>query len=89
MASLKKVQAQKIKTVGDLPSARFGHTFNMLGQGRAVLFGGAVSDNGKFTITNDVFTYELVTKRWRKFTNCQGEPPAERAAHASAAISST
>ena len=76
MNALKKVQAQKIKSVGDVPAARFGHTFTMVGQGRAVLFGGAVSDNSKFNITNDTFIYEFPTKRWKKLWNCKGEVPA-------------
>ena len=57
MNSVKKVQSQKIKSTGDIPAARFGHTFNIVGQGRAVLFGGAVSDNSKYIITNETFTY--------------------------------
>lgn len=86
MNSLKKAQCQKIKCIGDIPAARFGHTFNMVGQ-RAVLFGGAVSDNGKYNITNDTFIYDLSTKRWRKINNAKGDIPAERAAHAAATVS--
>ena len=33
----------KIKTSGDIPSPRFGHTFTMVSPTKAVLFGGAIS----------------------------------------------
>ena len=87
MNAIKKVQSQKLKPTGDVPAARFGHTFNLLGQGRAVLFGGAVSENGKYIITNDTFIFDFGTKRWKRIANAKGEIPAERAAHAAIAIS--
>ncbi len=86
---MKKLQAQKIKSVGDIPSARFGHTLTMIGQGKAILFGGAISENGRFSITNDTFLYDIPLKRWKRVSNIKGEIPGERAAHAAAAISST
>ena len=76
MNAVKKIQAQKVKAVGEIPLARFGHTLTLLGQGKAVLFGGAVSDNGKFCITNDTFLYDVATKRWKKINNAKGEAPA-------------
>ena len=48
----------------------------MVGQGRGVLFGGAISDNGRFVITNDAFTYDFTNKRWKKISNAKGEIPA-------------
>ena len=40
---MKNLTAERVKTVGDLPSPRFGHTFTMVSSSKAVLFGGAVS----------------------------------------------
>lgn len=90
---MNKVQASKVKSLGEIPNARFGHTFTMVSKTKAVLFGGAISDNGtsrhysgKFVITNETYLYDFVTHRWKKlaFEGCQ--VPSERAAHASANI---
>lgn len=40
---MKSLNAEKVKTTGDVPSPRFGHTFTMVSSTKAVLFGGAVS----------------------------------------------
>lgn len=40
---MKTLHSEKIKTTGDIPSPRFGHTFTMVSSSKAVLFGGAVS----------------------------------------------
>jgi len=40
---MKKLNAEKVKVSGDVPSPRFGHTFTMVSSTKAVLFGGAVS----------------------------------------------
>ena len=40
---MNNLSADKVKTVGDLPSPRFGHTFTMVSPTKADLFGGAVS----------------------------------------------
>ena len=45
---MKKLIAEKIKHTGDIPNPRFGHTFTMLSNTKAVLFGGAISVNGTF-----------------------------------------
>lgn len=88
---MNRLQASKVKSIGEIPNARFGHTFTMVGKSKAVLFGGAVSGNGiakhnvgKFIITNDTFLYDFLTHRWKKLA-FEGCPlPSERAAHASA-----
>lgn len=48
---MKKLTAEKIKVAGDVPSPRFGHTFTMVSNSKAVLFGGAVSLAGIFFVT--------------------------------------
>lgn len=47
---MNRILPNKIKTTGDIPHARFGHTFTMISKYKAVLFGGAVSENGTFNI---------------------------------------
>jgi protein phosphatase len=44
---MKKLNYEKVKVTGDIPSPRFGHTFTMVSNKKAVLFGGAVSIAGK------------------------------------------
>jgi protein phosphatase len=41
-----------VKPMGEVPNPRFGHTFTRVSRSHAVLFGGAVGDQGKFVITN-------------------------------------
>jgi|JI9StandDraft_2_1071091.scaffolds.fasta_scaffold371812_1 protein phosphatase len=90
---MNRIAASKVKSTGEQPSARFGHTLTMVSKTKAVLFGGAISENGtiqhhsgKFVITNETYLYDFITSRWKKlqFDNCQ--VPSERAAHASAAV---
>ena len=47
---MKRLITEKIKVCGEVPSARFGHTFTMVASNKAVLFGGAVSQGGTFQI---------------------------------------
>lgn len=43
---MKKIDSQKVQVSGDIPPPRFGHTFTMVSDDKAVLFGGAVSISG-------------------------------------------
>lgn len=43
---MKKIDSQKVQVSGDIPPPRFGHTFTMVSEDKAVLFGGAVSISG-------------------------------------------
>lgn len=47
---MKKLAALKTQVTGDIPPPRFGHTFTMVAEDKAVLFGGAVSISGKIII---------------------------------------
>ena len=64
------------------PSARFGHTLNLISKTKAILFGGAIGDSGKFIITNETYIFDFEFKKWDKL-DCIGEIPSQRAAHAS------
>ena len=43
----------EIEFIGDDPSNRFGHTITPIGKDRAILFGGAVANNGKNQSTQE------------------------------------
>lgn len=57
---------QKLEVFGNAPSARFGHTMAYVSKERIILFGGAQGDTGKYTITGDVYSFDMLTNVWRK-----------------------
>jgi len=57
----------------------------MLSQSVAVLFGGAIGDTGKYTITGDTYLLDIINKKWKKL-NPNGQGPSNRAAHQSLCI---
>lgn len=57
---------EKVEVFGTQPEARFGHTLTFISKTKAVLFGGAVGDTGKYSITADAYSFDLVTRVWRK-----------------------
>lgn len=57
---------EKIEVFGSTPLARFGHTFTALGKGKAILFGGATGDTGRYSITGDTYLFDINTKTWKK-----------------------
>jgi len=76
-----------IESTGDTPQPRFGHTITAVSASKAVLFGGATGDTGKYTMTGDTFVFTTSKRCWLKLS-CQGIPPSPRAAHAATAIES-
>jgi diadenosine tetraphosphatase ApaH/serine/threonine PP2A family protein phosphatase len=74
-----------LETLGSTPQSRFGHTMSLISETKAVLFGGATGDTGKYSITGETYSFDLVTRLWRKI-EAAGNAPSPRAAHASAAI---
>ncbi|CDR94993.1 kelch repeat domain containing/Serine/threonine protein phosphatase protein, putative [Babesia bigemina] len=83
---------------GDLAPARFGHTTTAVGGGKVILFGGAVggkasvrgfdgaSDVGRYTITADLYLFDLVNNVSTKLES--ENTPSPRAAHAAACVES-
>lgn len=69
---------------GDVPAARFGHSTTVVSQNLMVLFGGAVGDSGQYTITNDVYLWDLSSRQWSRLVT--DNPPTARAAHAAAKV---
>jgi hypothetical protein len=80
-----ELEIGKVAMSGDIPAPRFGHTLTMVSKTRAVLFGGAIGDSGKFIITNETYIFDVPQKKWRKLETT-GPVPSQRAAHASCMI---
>ena len=57
---------EKIETLGSVPQARFGHTMTLISETKAILFGGATGDTGKYAIKSETFSFDLLTRYWRK-----------------------
>ena len=70
---------QKVEVFGEVPLARFGHTItqgmstellvahiNIVSKSKVVLFGGATGDTGKYIITGDTYTLDLISFKWTK-----------------------
>ena len=77
---------QKIESSGSIPQARFGHTVTAISKTKVVLFGGAIGDTGKYSITGETFGFDIVSHSWSKIDRVSGVPPSARAAHASCAV---
>ena len=58
--------SERVDVAGKIPSARFGHTMVLVSATKSVLFGGAVGDTRNFSITNDTFCFNILTKIWSK-----------------------
>ena len=48
---MRKLPSEKVRTNGETPSPRFGHTFTMVSKTKGVLFGRAVSMAGNRFLT--------------------------------------
>jgi hypothetical protein len=57
---------EKLDVFGSIPLPRFGHTVTYISKGKAILFGGAIGDTGKYSITADSYSFDIATRAWRK-----------------------
>lgn len=73
-------------TTGDTPLPRFGHTMTPISKTKAVLFGGATGDTGRYSITGDTYIFDMVANSWKRLDNITGIAPTPRAAHASTSV---
>ncbi len=48
------------------PPARFGHTVNLVSKTTVVVFGGAISSPGNYTMTADLYLYNMALNSWKK-----------------------
>lgn len=77
----------KVITSDTLPPPRFGHTVNLISKNTIVVFGGAISTPGNYTMTADLYIYRIQLNQWKKLETSQvGNFPHARAAHASAVV---
>ena len=75
----------KISSIGEIPLNRFGHTTVNISKIKVCLFGGSVGDSRKLNYTNETYTYNILTKIWKKIIiKDKDSIPKERAAHAAA-----
>ncbi|OMJ71427.1 hypothetical protein SteCoe_30361 [Stentor coeruleus] len=87
---IKMSRDQSIETFevrGEIPQARFGHTITLVSKTKAILFGGATGDTGKYSITGDTYSLDLLNKTFTRI-EATGTSPTPRAAHASTAVDS-
>jgi protein phosphatase len=57
---------EKLETYGNIPLARFGHTMTLISKSKVVLFGGATGDTGRYIITGDAYSFDLIARYWKK-----------------------
>ncbi len=57
---------ENLKVKGDTPLPRFGHTITLVSKTKAILFGGATGDTGRYTITADTYLFDNLTKIWMR-----------------------
>lgn len=70
---------------GEIPQPRFGHTITLISKSKAVLFGGATGDTGRYSITGETYALDLATRLWSRL-EATGTTPSPRAAHASSMV---
>lgn len=56
----------EIITPANSPPARFGHTVNLVSKTSVIVFGGAISSPGNYTMTADLYLYNMSTNIWKK-----------------------
>lgn len=57
---------EKVEASGNCPQARFGHTITFIAKGKAIMFGGATGDTGRFSITGEAYSFDIITRLWKK-----------------------
>jgi hypothetical protein len=48
------------------PPPRFGHTVNLVSKTTIVIFGGAISSPGNYTMTADLYLFNMLSVSWKK-----------------------
>ena len=75
----------RLEVFGQVPLARFGHTLTQVSKSKIILFGGATGDTGKYVITGDTYSFDVIACKWMKLEP-SGVVPSPRAAHGSTAV---
>ena len=61
-----------LKTYGEkvysnnFPPPRFGHTVNLVSQTTVLVFGGAISGTANYTMTADLYLFNMSLNSWKK-----------------------
>lgn len=50
----------------NFPPPRFGHTVNLISQTTVLIFGGAISGNINYTMTADLYLFNMSLNNWKK-----------------------
>ena len=66
MQKKEKSEFEQVQFSGNSPQPRFGHTVTTISSYKAILFGGAIGNTGKFSITGDTYLCDLRTFNWKK-----------------------
>ncbi|MFM1912848.1 MAG: hypothetical protein RIR51_686 [Bacteroidota bacterium] len=56
----------EIVTPSNPPPPRFGHTVNLVSKTTIIIFGGAISSPGNYTMTADLYLYNMTINSWKK-----------------------
>ncbi len=48
------------------PPPRFGHTVNLVSQTTVLIFGGAITGNVNYTMTADLYLFNMALNTWKK-----------------------
>lgn len=71
----------------NFPPPRFGHTVNLVSQTTVLIFGGAISGHVNYTMTADLYLFNMSLNSWKKLEPINsGLTPHARAAHATATV---
>lgn len=50
----------------NFPPPRFGHTVNLVSQTTVLIFGGAISGHVNYTMTADLYLFNMSLNNWKK-----------------------
>ena len=60
-----KSNCEKVTSI-NFPPPRFGHTVNLVSKTTVVIFGGAISSPNSYTMTADLYLFNMSLNSWKK-----------------------
>ena len=60
-----KLYGEKVYS-NNFPPPRFGHTVNLVSQTTVLIFGGAISGHVNYTMTADLYLFNMSLNSWKK-----------------------
>jgi hypothetical protein len=58
------VNWERVECTGEVPPAIFGHSLCQISKTKMLLFGGAKAVDGKYTMTNTAYIYNIFKRTW-------------------------